>query len=111
MAVYYATKAYVVSFSEAIADELSGSGLRVSCLAPGPTATAFAAEAGATKSRLFQRDTMTVEEVARIGYEGWKQGIPLVIAGSRNRWRAFLVRLAPRAWVRKAVRELNTVRR
>ena len=111
MAVYYATKAYVVSFSEAIADELSGSGLRVSCLAPGPTSTAFAAEAGAAESRLFQRDTMTVEEVARIGYEGWKQGIPLVIAGSRNRWRAFLVRLAPRAWVRKAVRELHTVRR
>lgn len=110
MAVYYATKAYVVSFSEAIADELSGSGLRVSCLAPGPTATAFAAEAGATQSRLFQGDTMTVDEVARIGYEGWKQGKPLVIAGARNRWRAFLVRLVPRAWVRKAVRDLNTPR-
>jgi short-subunit dehydrogenase len=111
MAVYYATKAYVVSFSEALADELSGSGLRISCLAPGPTATAFAAEAGATESRLFQGDTMTVDEVARIGYDGWKQGKPLVIAGARNRWRAFLVRLVPRAWVRKAVRDLNTVGR
>lgn len=111
MAVYYATKAYVVSFSEALADELSGSGLRISCLAPGPTATAFAAEAGATESRLFQGGTMTVDEVARIGYDGWKQGKPLVIAGARNRWRAFLVRLVPRAWVRKAVRDLNTVGR
>src|SRR5688500_8713626 len=108
MAVYYATKAYVVSFSEALADELSGSGLRISCLAPGPTATAFAAEAGATESRLFQGDTMTVDEVARIGYEGWRQGQPLVIAGTRNRWGAMAVRFMPRAYVRKLVRELNT---
>jgi short-subunit dehydrogenase len=108
MAVYYATKAYVVSFSEALADELSGSGLRISCLAPGPTATAFAAEAGAADSRLFQGDTMSVDEVARIGYEGWQQGKPLVIAGSRNRLGALAVRLMPRAYVRKLVRELNT---
>jgi uncharacterized protein len=108
MAVYYATKAYVVSFSEALADELSGSGLRVSCLAPGATATAFAAEAGATESRLFQGDTMTVDEVARIGYDGWKKGKPLVIAGGRNRVRAFMVRLVPRAIVRRTVRGLNT---
>ena len=108
MAVYYATKAYVVSFSEALADELSGSGLRVSCLAPGPTATAFAAEAGAAESRLFQGETMSVEEVARIGYEGWKAGKSLVIAGRRNWWRAFAARFLPRAWVRKAVRALNT---
>jgi short-subunit dehydrogenase len=51
---------------------------------------------------------MTVDEVARIGYEGWQQGKSLVIAGARNRWRAFAVRLAPRSWVRKAVRELNS---
>ena len=108
MAVYYATKAFVVSFSEALADELSGSGLRISCLAPGPTATAFAAHAGAAESRLFQGDTMSVDEVARIGYEGWQKGKSLVIAGARNRWRAFAVRLAPRAYVRKVVRELNT---
>jgi short-subunit dehydrogenase len=108
MAVYYATKAYVVSFSEALADELSGSGLRISCLAPGPTATAFATEAGAAESRLFQGDTMSVEEVARIGYEGWRQGKPLVVAGGRNRVRALAVRLLPRAYVRRLVRELNT---
>jgi len=108
MAVYYATKAYVVSFSEALAEELSGSGLRVSCLAPGPTATAFAAEAGAADSPLFEGHTMNAEEVARIGYEGWQQGKPLVIAGARNWWRAFAVRLAPRAFVLKAVRRLNT---
>jgi short-subunit dehydrogenase len=108
MAVYYATKAYVVSFSEALADELSGSGLRITCLAPGPTATAFAAEAGAADSRLFRGETMTVDEVARIGYEGWQQGKALVIAGARNRLGAFAVRLLPRSYVLKAVRRLNT---
>ena len=108
MAVYYATKAYVVSFSEALADELSGSGLRISCLAPGPTATAFAAEAGAAESRLFQGETMSVDEVARIGYEGWRDGKPLVIAGARNRAGALMVRLMPRAYIRRLVRQLNT---
>ena len=110
MAVYYATKAFVVSFSEALSEELSGSPLRVSCLAPGPTATSFAAEAGASESRLFQGDTMSVEEVARIGYEGWQRGKPLVIAGTRNWLKAMLVRFAPRAYVRRAVRDLNTSR-
>ena len=95
MAVYYATKAFVVSFSEAIADELSGTGVVVSCLAPGPTATRFAAEAGATRSRLFSGDTMTADEVARIGYDGWKQGQSLVIAGVRNRVSQMLVRIMP----------------
>lgn len=108
MAAYYATKAYVVSFSEALADELTGSGLKVTCLAPGPTATEFAAEAGITDSRLFQGGTMSVDEVARIGYEGWKQGRPLVIAGTRNRLSALVVKLAPRAFVRRVVRRLNT---
>jgi short-subunit dehydrogenase len=108
MAVYYATKAYVVSFSEALSEELSGSGLRISCLAPGPTTTAFAAGAGAAESRLFQGETMSVDEVARIGYEGWQQGKPLVIAGTRNWLRALAVRLLPRAYVRRLVRELNT---
>ena len=54
MAVYYATKAYVVSFTEALAEEVSGLGVRVSCLAPGPTETGFAAEAGATDAGLFR---------------------------------------------------------
>lgn len=107
MAVYYATKAYVVSFTEALAEELAGSGVRVSCLAPGPTDTGFAAEAGATDARLFRGEVMTVDEVARIGYEGWKAGKILVVPGRRNRLRALLVRLAPRASVVKAVRRLN----
>jgi hypothetical protein len=107
MAVYYATKAYVVSFSEALAEELSGSQLRITCLAPGPTATGFAAEAGVTDAPLFRGDVMDVDEVARVGFEGWKAGKPLVIAGRRNWLRAFAVRLTPRSVVRKIVRRLN----
>jgi short-subunit dehydrogenase len=108
MAVYYATKAYVVSFSEALGDEVKDSGVMVTCLAPGPTETSFATEAGATNSRLFRGDTMTAEEVARIGYDGWKRGESLVVAGRRNRISQLLVRLLPRGYVRRVVRRLNT---
>ena len=107
MAVYYATKAYVVSFTEALAEELSGSGVRVSCLAPGPTDTGFAAEAGATDAGLFRGEVMTVDEVAQIGYEGWKTGKVLIVPGRRNRLRALAVRLLPRASIVRAVRRLN----
>jgi short-subunit dehydrogenase len=64
-AVYYATKAYVLSFTEALAEEVRGSGVRVSCLAPGATDTGFAAQAGAAGSRLFRRGVMDAGRVAR----------------------------------------------
>jgi uncharacterized protein len=107
MAVYYATKAYVVSFTEALAEEVTGSGVRVSCLAPGATDTGFAAEAGATDASLFRDEVMAVDEVARIGYEGWKAGKILIVPGRRNRLRALAVRLLPRTSVVKAARRLN----
>ena len=108
MAVYYATKAYVVSFTEALAEEVTGSDLRVSCLCPGPTATEFAETARMTNSNLFRRQTMTAGEVARIGYEGWKRRQVLVIPGSSNRMGVAMVRLAPRAMVRRIVKRLNS---
>jgi len=70
MAVYYATKAYVVAFTEALAEEVVGSALRITCLAPGPTATGFSESARMTDSRLFRRGSMNAADVARIGYEG-----------------------------------------
>jgi uncharacterized protein len=108
MAVYYATKAYVVAFTEALAEELAGSGLRVSCLAPGPTATGFAEEAQMTGARLFRLGTMKASDVARIGYEGWKQGKVLVVPGITNRAGVALVRVSPRSIVRKLLKHLNT---
>jgi uncharacterized protein len=108
MAVYYATKAYVVSFSEAIGEEVAGSGVRVTCLAPGPTDTGFASAAGLLGTRLFSGDVMRADDVARIAYAGWERGESLVIAGRANRIRALVARFAPRAWVRRTVRALNT---
>jgi uncharacterized protein len=108
MAVYYATKAYVLSFTEAIAEEVSGTAIRVSCLAPGPTATRFFEAARMTETRLGRSGSMTSPDVARIGYEGWKRGQVIVIAGVTNRLVAALVRFSPRPLVRKVVRRLNT---
>jgi short-subunit dehydrogenase len=97
MAVYYASKAYVISFSEALANELNGSGVTVTCLCPGPTETGFAARAENDQSRLFkQLGAMDVKTVARDGYRGLMKGKTLVISGLRNWMVAESVRIAPR---------------
>jgi uncharacterized protein len=96
-AVYCATKAYVLSFTEALAEEVRGSGVRVCCLAPGATDTGFAARAGTLGTRLFRRGVADARSVARAGHDGMRRGRPLVIPGLRNRVLAFSVRLAPRA--------------
>jgi uncharacterized protein len=95
-AVYCATKAYVLSFTEALAEEVRGSGVRVCCLAPGATDTGFASRAGTLGTRLFRRGVMDAGRVARAGHDGMRRGRPLVIPGLRNRFLAFSVRLAPR---------------
>jgi short-subunit dehydrogenase len=97
MAVYYASKAYVISFSEAIANELAGSGVTVTCLCPGATDTAFAQRAGNDRSRLFQTIApMDAQTVARDGYRAMMKGKTLVISGFRNWLVAESVRFAPR---------------
>jgi uncharacterized protein len=96
-AVYCATKAYVLSFTEALAQEVRGSGVRVCCLAPGATDTGFASRAGTLGTRLFRHGVMDAGRVARAGHDGMRRGKPLVIPGLRNRLLAFSVRLAPRA--------------
>ncbi len=103
MAVYYATKAYVLSFTEALAEEVRGSGVKVSCLAPGATATEFAGVAGMEDSRLFRMGAMDSWSVARTGFEAWKRGKVLSVPGLRNRLGAVSVRLAPRFLVRRLV--------
>jgi short-subunit dehydrogenase len=105
MAVYYASKAYVLSFSEALTDELRGSGVSVTALCPGPTRTGFQARAHMEDSRLVHdRQLMDAAAVARAGYAGLIAGDTVVIPGMRNRVQAFLPRLLPRAIVRRAVR-------
>jgi len=100
MAVYYATKAYVISFTEAIANELKGSGVLVTCFCPGATETGFASRAGNDKTRLFQKfGPMNVKTVAADGYRGLMKGKTLVISGTKNWLVAESVRFAPRKMV------------
>jgi short-subunit dehydrogenase len=96
MAVYYATKAFVLSFSEAIGDELRGSGVTVTVLCPGPTATGFQDAARMQKSRLVQGTMMSAADVAESGYRGMMDGQPVVIPGVMNRLVPWLVRITPR---------------
>ena len=107
MAVYFATKAYVLSFSEAIAEELSGTGVTVTALCPGATATNFAEAAKGRFSRRFQQLAMSAESVARIGYRAFRKGQVVAVSGWRNRCLAFSVRLGPRSLVRKIARRFN----
>jgi uncharacterized protein len=100
MAVYYATKAYVLSFSEALANEVAGTGVVVTCFCPGPTDTGFQKRAGMERSRLVKKmGAMKVEAVARDGYRGLMAGKTVVISGLRNWLVAESVRFAPRRWV------------
>jgi short-subunit dehydrogenase len=100
IAVYYATKAYVLSFSEAIANELRGSGVTVTCFCPGATHTGFAKRAGTENSRLFKRlGAMSAERVARDGYRALMQGRTVAISGAHNWIVAQSVRFAPRKLV------------
>jgi uncharacterized protein len=108
MAVYYATKAFVLSFTEALAEELVGSGVTATCLSPGPTATQFGAVSGMEHCLAFKLGMMDARKVAELGYRGFRQGKPLVITGLKNKLGAFSVRFLPRILVRKAVKRLQT---
>lgn len=111
MAVYYATKAYMLSFSEAIADELRHTGVTVTTLCPGPTETSFALSAKMTTSRLFTMSRpMSAHEVARAGYEAMKLGKGLVIVGLRNKLLVQSARVTPRRVVTAIVRKLQETR-
>lgn len=108
MTVYYATKSYVLSFSEGLAEETSGSNVSVTCLAPGPTRTAFVEKADMDDTHLFQwGSTMTAEAVAEAGYKGFRMGETLTIPGWLNKIGVFLVRLTPRVVARKITAWLN----
>ena len=108
MAVYFASKAFVLSFTEALAEELAGSKISVSCLAPGPTETGFAAIAHEEDTLLFRMGSMNAKEVALAGYRGFRGGKVLVVPGATNKIGAFAVRLSPRSVVRKVVKRLQS---
>lgn len=107
MAVYYATKAFLLSLSEAVGDEVRGTGVAVTALCPGATSTNFFEAAGAQESRLFRFNAMSAEAVARIGHKAFRKKQSLCVAGLRNKAMAASVRFAPRLVVRKIARFIN----
>ena len=111
MAVYYATKAYVLSFSEAISNELEGTGVTVTALCPGPTASGFQAAANLEESKLFAGKTLpSSAEVAAFGYDAMMKGTPVAVHGFANKLLVQTPRFSPRAAVRKAVRSFQEKR-
>ncbi|MCX7984861.1 MAG: SDR family oxidoreductase [Bacteroidetes bacterium] len=111
MAVYYASKAYVLNFSVALAEEVRGTGITVTTLCPGPTATKFGKRAGITKTHLFQKMAwMDASTVAEIGFRGLMEGKAIVVPGMFNVLGSFLVRCLPRVTASKIVQMLHGLR-
>jgi short-subunit dehydrogenase len=106
-AVYYATKAYVLSLTEALHHEAKGSGVKVSALCPGPTATEFFEVAGAPDSKLA-RVAVRPEGVVAAGLKGLDRNAPIVIPGVANKVGAFGTRLMPRSALRRIVASLKS---
>jgi short-subunit dehydrogenase len=101
MAVYFATKAFVLSLTEALHEELKPHGIKVSCLCPGPTRTEFGEVAGFGGNSLFDRVAMRADDVVRIGLKGLEKNKAVVVAGWINKLGAASTRFAPRSVVRK----------
>jgi len=108
MAVYYATKAYVLSFSDALRNEVAGSGVTVTCLCPGPTRTEFMARARMGNPAVLSKSRvmMDADEVARRGFEGLQKGRRLVIPGFLNKLIAYSTRLGSRGLSARVVRRI-----
>ena len=112
MAVYYASKAYVLSFSEALSNELKGTGISVSALCPGPTPTMFQERAGNSKSKLLNNWMITdASMVAKAGYQGMLKGKQVIIPGILNKIMALSVRFSPRKSVTAVTRWIQETRR
>jgi short-subunit dehydrogenase len=107
MAVYYASKAYVLSFSQALANELQGTGVTVTALAPGPTRTGFQKRGVMEDSRLVQGQIADAASVALAGYRGVMAGKTLVIPGFTNKLIPWVSRLSPRGMVTRVVRRMQ----
>lgn len=108
MSVYYASKAYVLSFSEALSQELAETGVTVTVLCPGPTKTGFEDRASLGQSKLFR--TLKVADsksVARFGYKQLLKGAVVAVHGRQNKWIIAALRIAPRSLVRRIMYRLQ----
>ncbi len=110
MAVYYASKAFVLSFSEALASECHGTGVTVTALCPGPTASEFQARANIGQTRLVRAQLLKMMDaatVARIGYRGMMAGKRVVIPGLMNKTGVISNRLVPRRWITRIIKTIH----
>ncbi len=110
MAIYYATKAFVQSYSEALAEELDGKGVTVNVLCPGPTTTNFGNVARGNKARFVQSKAMTAEAVARYGHRAFRSGKVIAVPGLKNKTLVFALRGMPRSAARKLIKHYNTLK-
>lgn len=110
MANYYASKAYVLSFSEAMWEEARGTGVHVTCLCPGPTVSKFRERAGTGKTKLAKNAgaAMPSAPVARAGYEAWKRNRRVIVTGARNALQAGMVKYIPRERLLRIVRNVQS---
>lgn len=111
MTVYYASKAYVLSFSEALNEELAGSGVNVTALCPGPTDTGFEASGGLQNSKLFKGKNLQASFVAQAGFNGLMKNKSIVIPGFKDKLIVQTLRLAPRNLVVKAIKNAQSKRK
>lgn len=107
MALYYSTKSYVLTLTEAIHEEVKGKGINVSCLCPGPVRTSFQAKSGIKKSEKAKKYIMAPENVAKIGYEGFKKHKAIIIPGFKNKILVLGNKLIPRSISRKIILKTN----
>lgn len=108
MAVYYATKAYVLSLSQAIASEVKGGGVRVTAVCPGPVETGFMNAARLNDSRLFKMmKPAKATDVAKQAYAAMRCGKRIIVNGVSNKLMVFMIRFLPRKWVTASVKMIS----
>lgn len=107
MATYYASKSYVLNFTEALYEELKGSEIKVSCLCPGPVKTSFQEKSGIRKKSAAKKALMTPKYVAEVAYRDFKKGKLIIIPGFKNKLIITLNKLIPRSLSRKIILMMN----
>ena len=107
MALYYATKAFVLSLTEALHEEVAGTNVHITCLCPGPTHTGFFAAGNMDGGKLLKMGAQTAEDVAQFGYAAFQSNQAIAISGLQNKLVAFAGKLSPRFMTRRIAKVLN----
>lgn len=108
MAAYYASKAYVLNLTEAIAEEVKGTGVKISCICPGPVRTSFQGKAGIQKTESAKKFLMEPDKVALIAYRNFNKGKVIIIPGVVNKLLVYINKLSPRFISRKIILKTNS---